>query len=852
MMKCLTGLLCLLALATPLWGQANREVVQRGKAATALVELGKDKQTASAVCVHSSGIFITNYHVVKDVADVGTVRLVLHPNEESQREVKAKVVRRDEVLDLAVLKVEEGQDFTALPLGDDAELYETMSVTAFGFPFGKSLAVKENTLPDISINVGRITALRKREGALHQIQIDAQLNPGNSGGPLIDETGKIIGIVTKGVFATGVNFATPVSGVKQLLQRPEITFLPPKLTAANVHDEMEFQVRVVSFSQELKHVSVEMDLTIDKGPPRKFIATPSGNELYVIKAVPRPRGQQAPPRRIVARMSFASGNMTGIIEDREFKISGTTLRLADVEVMDLDRTWNIKLQQGKTATGTPEGLSDVSVQFGSFAVKVDLRHASSVHLQPLPQDESQLTYSLVVRSAEQKLHESIGWLRTSDGTSQPRPGMSVPWTTYRGRQQVLEVPSKVADACLGKGGQYLLLYLKNARKIAVYDANEAKIIKHLSIAADDALMAASLDKLVVVSPRNNVIEIWSLDTLERERTETLSVGVVKAIALGYASHGPLLIHSAAGTDALSQASYAFYDLKTLQPLPIENVRANNTRYRDVVHLRASATGDVFGVWASGRSPQGMETMVLDGNHVTTTYQHKSADYVVPTYDGAVIATGSAGLHTSDLSEESQRGEQNRPLIPSTHPRFILALPEPNYAGIDDPLQTRAVVRVVDSVQYLARLPELELGKLDSAAASQTPSDFTLDKRVFYIHQIGQVVSIPYTNDRLIVQPFDLQKSLVDIHNYLIVLSTPPVWFEKGTTFRYSMQAMARRGAVEMKLASGPPGMTMIGREITWEVPASFPEESVNVVVDVASSQGQRIRHVFKLRPRLKK
>src|SRR5262245_54003539 len=81
------------------------EVARRGKAATALVEVprGRDKVHGSAFCVHPSGLFITNEHVVRGAAEVS---LVLDPALKTQKVVKAKPVRTDAVRDLALLRAE--------------------------------------------------------------------------------------------------------------------------------------------------------------------------------------------------------------------------------------------------------------------------------------------------------------------------------------------------------------------------------------------------------------------------------------------------------------------------------------------------------------------------------------------------------------------------------------------------------------------------------------------------------------------------------------------------------------------------------------------------------------------------
>ncbi len=144
--------------------------------------------------IKKDGLFLTNRHVVEGFGVNKTVKLVLNPAERNERVVEARVVdiSKDQELDLALLKVEKAGEFTTIPLGKDLELFETMSVTAFGYPFGRLLATNKDSFPAISINVGRISALRKSKGRLKVIQIDAAINPGNSGGPVIDESGHVI------------------------------------------------------------------------------------------------------------------------------------------------------------------------------------------------------------------------------------------------------------------------------------------------------------------------------------------------------------------------------------------------------------------------------------------------------------------------------------------------------------------------------------------------------------------------------------------------------------------------------------------------------------------------------------
>src|SRR4051794_29225580 len=73
--------------------QVARDVILRGKASTAFLELPRGG-SATAVCIHKSGLFITNAHVTAKAAS-GTVKLVLNPNEKNRREATAKLIRTD-------------------------------------------------------------------------------------------------------------------------------------------------------------------------------------------------------------------------------------------------------------------------------------------------------------------------------------------------------------------------------------------------------------------------------------------------------------------------------------------------------------------------------------------------------------------------------------------------------------------------------------------------------------------------------------------------------------------------------------------------------------------------------------
>jgi S1-C subfamily serine protease len=195
------------------------EAIQRAKQASALVNVEELDRIAegSSFCIDSSGLFITNAHVVSGLKPGGKLMLVLNPGEGDQVKLPATIVKMDKVMDLAALQIAHPRGLVPLLLGDISRLIETTSVVAFGYPFGTDLALKEGDFPNITVSTGHITSLRKLNGRLAAIQLDASLNEGNSGGPIIDSNGQVIGIVAAGIPGSGINLAIPVTDLRTFL-----------------------------------------------------------------------------------------------------------------------------------------------------------------------------------------------------------------------------------------------------------------------------------------------------------------------------------------------------------------------------------------------------------------------------------------------------------------------------------------------------------------------------------------------------------------------------------------------------------------------------------------------------------
>ncbi|MCB0348411.1 MAG: trypsin-like peptidase domain-containing protein [Bdellovibrionales bacterium] len=159
----------------------------------------------SGFIIDKSGLIITNNHVV-DKADEIDVQLST-----SEKTYKAKVIGKDARTDIALIKIDAKIDLPILPLGssDTTEVGEW--VAAFGSPLGFTQTVTKGIISGKGRSVEEI-------GLFPFLQTDASVNPGNSGGPLVNLKGEAIGVNTFIIQgASGLSFATPIDGVKQIL-----------------------------------------------------------------------------------------------------------------------------------------------------------------------------------------------------------------------------------------------------------------------------------------------------------------------------------------------------------------------------------------------------------------------------------------------------------------------------------------------------------------------------------------------------------------------------------------------------------------------------------------------------------
>lgn len=219
------------------------QTLQAIKNATAFIkmEAGNQGGTGSGFLMKVDGTtayLVTNHHVitppkqeqavvigriqprvVKAPAIKPTITAVLWSGTPREQEIPAEVAASDEDRDLAILKISGVANLPApIDISQRPQLVETMPLYIFGYPFGKALATNKRS-PAITVGKGSVSSLRLDDrGELTLVQINGDLNPGNSGGPVVDAQGRLVGVSVATIRGTQIGLAIPSLDLTNMLE----------------------------------------------------------------------------------------------------------------------------------------------------------------------------------------------------------------------------------------------------------------------------------------------------------------------------------------------------------------------------------------------------------------------------------------------------------------------------------------------------------------------------------------------------------------------------------------------------------------------------------------------------------
>ncbi len=402
-------LLLLVTAAAPCRADLKPEVIERGTKATALVLISSPTGwTGCAFCIGKAGLFLTNAHVVeKATAGGSAIELLINSGLANQRVLRAKVVRHDDRLDLALLEIDRSvkpqdlkdagtavralaqaaqePELTPLELGKDANLVELAEVAAFGSPFRPNPPANINAYPAVNESLAHITALRRDSGQLLGVQFDTQLNPGNAGGPVLDAVGKVIGVVAATVQGAAMNLAIPVGRISEFLQAPGLTFDPPPLTDEDRTRPVTWTIQLMPPTPQGKlpeGVSVAVTVQAGTGEPRVLKAEPADAGAFKLTLTPLP---SEPERRVELQVRFSAPplNFRMLSVDKEIQVGRMKFKLSELRQIFGGASSRVETTGRKTIGGPIEGLGTARVTIGREVETAELNQAQMINIRAI-------------------------------------------------------------------------------------------------------------------------------------------------------------------------------------------------------------------------------------------------------------------------------------------------------------------------------------------------------------------------------------------------------------------------------------------------------------------------------------
>jgi S1-C subfamily serine protease len=264
-------------------GSLAQDVLQRVKDAVPLMMVTEDDGSGGSGSgfLVEPGIVVTNRHVV-GMLDVGArpprkIEVVFYSGEANELKLAGEVIGQDPDEDLAIVRVPRHAKLPRpLAVATSQTVSETQPVFVVGFPGGPERS------KNVTVTKTSVSSLIKEAGRLKTIQVFGGMNPGNSGGPVVDGRGQVVGVSVAGVMATiargrmentGINYAIPGDMVRSLLHGAVSAFTLEVPRRAEEGLLVPFTLEVADPRQKLTTVEVAWWLG-KPGPERPPTTSP--------------------------------------------------------------------------------------------------------------------------------------------------------------------------------------------------------------------------------------------------------------------------------------------------------------------------------------------------------------------------------------------------------------------------------------------------------------------------------------------------------------------------------------------------------------------------------------------------
>ena len=830
-----------LAITTvPSFAQLSAEQVTALKASCGFLFTEKGSGTAFVV---TEGVLATCAHVVPPSGEVEVAFVDEKGNWETH---PATLISKDEETDVALLRVE-GLALPVLPRSS-RQVSETESIVALGYPFGQKLAAEEDGFPDVSLSTGKITSIRKVGGEVKAIQVDAELHPGYSGGPVVDSQCKVMGLVAGGLPLTNLNIAIPIREVEKLLEKPEIKVTSAEYDPAKGGD---FSVGIRFPKKPATAPVVQLEVS-EKAP---VALTPDEDgQTYRAKI---PAAEKS--AKLVIEVVYEDGSIKGMADDRPIRVGAKAGKLSKLVLIECGETNQVTGNNGATISGKVTGLNGLKISTSGGEIQPSFDKAKEIRISRAS-DEAP-SYRVVVMAGDQTVGEVSGVFQATaedsngegdlavqgDGELGPGPKSIV---EVPGGKVEIKLPGIATDIAVGENGRAIVISMEEISKIAVFDNQTLKFRGFIPMATTPAVIAANLDLAFVYYPAVDTLMSYRLTDLTRIGSKKAPFGSnIIDMAGGYASRGPVAT-VVASDDSIQRSQFGRLNPSTLKgellkwnatdkPHPFMTGNSNQ--------LRMSADGRIVTNMKTSSSPNGFSVVIMSDPAVPF-YEHTSAGVITPSWDGAYLYAGNCIYRRpyNKIAEFETPAFNIARLIPAYHPKFYMSamLSTIDRAREEDREHPCHVHLAGNSATLLEIEDAFEEMKFDTSDHYDR-GKLTVEKRYILNPYLGTLVTLPKSNDTLFVRSCDIFGLIGSGALPSLFITNSPTPAKKGSLYGFQLDApAAKKDGISFDLESGPEGMSLSKTgAISWRVPVS-QNQTEFIIVKVSSNQGEQKLYTF--------
>lgn len=420
------------------------------------------------------------------------------------------------------------------------------------------------------------------------------------------------------------------------------------------------------------------------------------------------------------------------------------------------------------------------------------------------------------------------------------------------REPVVEykLPAAFDDVVVGGSGRYLVFHLSTLKKLAFFDVMAGEITQYVPLESNDVRYTCGAESFYIAYREHNTLQRWGLKSFKKELTVPVPFeNPIDMVILGAGSTGPLFIGA-------KKAPGLFLDAKRLRPI---NFQVLDHRYNrsdaklygagPETRMRASFNGQTFTNWSTNVSPAGFRVMVVAGRQVHCFSQHDTMGYLMPSPDGELIHTGK-GIFTRQTRPFTGNDKLHAQSfsIPAVHGIYSLRVVRDDNRKVNVDTKSSVTVHVNGNSDPLLTLPGIRVrpGNYGDFFSRETVA---LDKRIFFIPACNLIVTLPNSNQLVVMHQVDLEKEFEKAGiDYLFVDSRPIIQIAAGKQYRYQINVRSKNGGLKYKLDSGPPGMKVSSSGVvTWRTSRKDAGSESSVIVSVSDAKNQSVTHSFKIR-----